>query len=51
VEDVSIMGLLLISILIMFVAGATVSRKYPEMKRRFRDKKLEADYFKRLAGK
>jgi hypothetical protein len=48
VEDVSIMGLLLISILIVFVTVAMVSRKYPEMKRRFRDKRLEADYFKRL---
>jgi hypothetical protein len=51
VEDVSIMGLLLISILIIFVTVATISKRYPELKRRLRDKKLEADYFKRLAGK
>jgi hypothetical protein len=51
VEDVSIMGLLLMLILIVFVITAIVSRKYPEVKRRLKEKRLEEDYFKRLAGK
>jgi hypothetical protein len=51
VEDVSIMGLLLISLLILFVIGAMISRKYPELKRKLKEKRLEEDYFKRLAGK
>jgi Na+-transporting methylmalonyl-CoA/oxaloacetate decarboxylase gamma subunit len=51
VEDVSIMGLLLILILIVFVIAAIVSRTYPEVERRLKEKRLEEDYFKRLAGK
>jgi hypothetical protein len=50
-EGVSIMGLLLMIILIIFVIVAVCSRKYPELKKRIKEKRLEEDYFKRLAGK
>jgi hypothetical protein len=45
------MGLLLMFIIIIFIVAAIISKKYPELKRRLKHKRLEEDYFKRLAGK